>query len=361
VVALEGRDCYACCVPESVSHSSSSWGPSCSRWNSSSMTSSSLTILAVLRVCGWQVWGDRVLVDGRADAWLVWSLLDLEMDAMMQFNFYDHAALGRDSSADAENSDVSNLEKLLCSRRRFSHPRSMFRESETLQSPHVPCCNGGRNVIRACPHLLLTFDEVKAELGSNGQGICPLGCNMYPRILTGYGRHDGFWFFSGILRLIVLEDEGVSRAQIQTTLRDLSEPICPHMRTDSPYVQHRLSIVSCHRSHMSIAHRIRSPFDKRYDFTYPFETAKMRIDCVAKNCMTGLKIMRIGNYLEARLIRDVGDFKFASNPKWCAQLEDRSAAEIEKHRQEMQELLENYFPINAIQAQHQRLRALLAG
>ena len=34
-------------APESVSHSSSSWGPSCSRTNSSSMTSSSLTILAV--------------------------------------------------------------------------------------------------------------------------------------------------------------------------------------------------------------------------------------------------------------------------------------------------------------------------
>lgn len=33
-------------VPESVSQSSSSWGPSCVRMNSSSMTSSSLTILA---------------------------------------------------------------------------------------------------------------------------------------------------------------------------------------------------------------------------------------------------------------------------------------------------------------------------
>jgi hypothetical protein len=32
-------------VPESVSHSSSSWGPSCSRRNSSSTTSSSLTIV----------------------------------------------------------------------------------------------------------------------------------------------------------------------------------------------------------------------------------------------------------------------------------------------------------------------------
>ena len=41
---------FARFVPESVSHSSSSCGPSCSRTNSSSMTSSSLTMLAVF--CG---------------------------------------------------------------------------------------------------------------------------------------------------------------------------------------------------------------------------------------------------------------------------------------------------------------------
>jgi hypothetical protein len=263
--------------------------------------------------------------------------------------------------AEAESSDVANLERLLCSRCRYSHPRSMFRESEILQSPHIRCCNGVKNVFRACPHLELTFDEVKAELGSNGRGICSLSCNMYPRILTGYGRHDGFSFISNILRLIILEDEGVSRAQVQTIFKDLAEPLCPHMRTDSPHVQDRLSTALCHRSRISIAHRVRSPFDKRHDFTYPFETAKMRIDCVAKNCMTGLKISRIGNFLDVSVIRDVGDFKFATNPKWCAQLEGRSAAEIEEHRQEMQELLGNYFPINAIQAQHQRLRALLAG
>jgi hypothetical protein len=48
-------------VPESVSHSSSSWGPSCSRTNSSSMTSSSLTILAfVLGVFDREVGGGVV-------------------------------------------------------------------------------------------------------------------------------------------------------------------------------------------------------------------------------------------------------------------------------------------------------------
>jgi hypothetical protein len=47
-----------------------------------------------------------VLIDGRVGAWVVLSLLDLEMDAMMQFNFYDartyrdHAALARDSSTE---------------------------------------------------------------------------------------------------------------------------------------------------------------------------------------------------------------------------------------------------------------------
>jgi hypothetical protein len=263
--------------------------------------------------------------------------------------------LGRDrysKLAEAESSDVASLKKLLCMRCRSSHPQSMFHESEMIQSPHVRCCNGIKNVFRACPHLELTFDEDKAELGSNGQGICPLTCNMYPRILTGYGRHDGFWFVSNIVRSIILEDEGVSRDQVQTILRNLAEPLCPHMRTDSPYVQDRLSTASSNRSRISTSRRIRSPFDKLYDFAYPFETAKIRIDCVAKNCMSGLKIRRIGNNLDVSLIRDIGDFKFATNPKWCAQLEVRSAAESAEHRQRIQAMLEGRLPINAMQARH---------
>jgi hypothetical protein len=118
--------------------------------------------------------------------------------------------------AEAECPNVGSLVNLLCLRCRSSHPRSMFRDSEILQSPHVRWCNAARNVFRVCPHLMLTFDELKAVLVPRARALCPLSrirCSLNPRCYSwpAPNYRGSTWIFSELFVLALLKSEGVSR------------------------------------------------------------------------------------------------------------------------------------------------------
>jgi hypothetical protein len=259
--------------------------------------------------------------------------------------------------AEAESFKVGNLKNLLCSRCRSSHPRSMFRDSEILRSPHVRLCNGAKHIFRACPHLTLTFDGLKARLPPTGRAICPvwpLRCSNDPRIVLCERLGLGPWVISHLFVVTIPASEGISRAQLQQCMADAAEPTCPHMRTDCHQFQRRLKTASRHTVYPTerLKRNIFRLLTRHYHFAHPFQTAKMGINCLVKGCNTRVEIMREGDALTAKLWRNVGDLKMASDPKWCAQLEDWSDTAIEENQQVVQRMLDRPPPIFARHARH---------
>jgi hypothetical protein len=196
------------------------------------------------------------------------------------------------------------------------------------------------------PHLTLTFDELKARLTPTGEALCPAGpllCRVDPRVILWLqpGSKATTEITSDVLVRIIPRSEGISRPRLQQIMANVAVTMCPHKRTDCPHFQRRLKAASCYAGY-SIATPKRNKYPilvGKSHFARPFQRAKMLLHCSVKNCETTLDIHYSGNLLTARLCRNAGDLKMASDPKWCAQLEDWSDTAIEENRQAVQRML----------------------
>lgn len=125
--------------------------------------------------------------------------------------------------------------ELLCSACHATHPKRMFTAAEMLRSPHIRRCHGANLAFRICSHYYLTYDQLKSRISDWRFEQSWYCCTRLQNLA------DDTWRVSGHPSWTIIAGTGdLSIIDIQQHLKQLAQPLCPHLRTDGIYVQQSL-------------------------------------------------------------------------------------------------------------------------
>lgn len=165
--------------------------------------------------------------------------------------------------------------ELFCLISHATHPKRMFTAAEMLRSPHIPECHGANLTFRLCSHYYLTHDQMKPRMPhwrfEQSWDCCTRLQNFA----------DDTWRVSGNPTKTNIGGNGdLTIVDIQQHLKQLAQPLCPHLHTDGIYVQQsiqennwRLQKIPCKESRLPV---------------YIVYTSFIR--CLVENCETTLMI-----------------------------------------------------------------------
>ena len=225
----------------------------------------------------------------------------------------------REAIEEEKQGNYMMLEQLLCGHCRIKHEKLAFSSDEILHPPTERLCYGAEGWFRLCSHKSFTFKDLKRyTYFQDSQETALTCCNHKPTdayrcelIIGGSGIFKGerSW------RLLDISNSDQKRVYcrpVQDALRELAEPICPHMNTADVAVFKRL--------HKESVRYTPHHFSKRtYCGTLSTPDDSV-IHCLHPDCDTEVVTHRGDGYMELRATRCLGYIKTALDPKWCAQV-----------------------------------------
>jgi hypothetical protein len=228
--------------------------------------------------------------------------------------------------AEAEPTDITTLNELLCSYCRLPHPRSLFQREEANKSPHIRWCMGWSRIFRACSHVsadrIWVINSIFGTGHPKSKRVNPLcdRCNMNFFLDRQYCNNHVVYGVESVLSKYHISST-IHRAAIQNDLQRLAALVCPHMRTDDSDFLERVLSSPC------------GVFDNDYNngrpindvFADSFVSNTMQIFCLNKRCNSTIVIERPAEAgrvpVKIRIRRDLGQMTDVLDPKWLIQLE----------------------------------------